>query len=67
MLIRQYVTDALSGNNITILPAKCKKIKNPPFWGDSYSANVPTDIVMRRMPLLMDFSLFTLAFNISPV
>lgn len=39
-------------------------------WGTCpicYSANVPTDIVIRRIPLLMDFSLFTRAFNISPV
>ena len=34
---------------------------------NSHSANVPTDIVMRRIPLLMDFSLFIRACRISPV
>lgn len=39
-----------------------------PHEGDVYySANVPTDMVMRRIPLLIDFSLFILAFKISPV
>ncbi len=47
---------------------KAREIKTPLFEAFRvYSANVPTDMVIRRMPLLIDFSLFTLALIISAV
>ena len=42
---------------VTIISLCAQRIRAGIF----YSASVPTDIVMRRMPLLMDFSLFTRA------
>ncbi len=47
---------------------KAREIKTPRFEAFCvYSASVPTDMVIRRIPLLIDFSLFILAFIISPV
>ena len=54
-----YYCHAVRDNNITLRAAHTR--------GNFYSANVPTDIVIRRIPLLMDFSLFTRARIISPV
>lgn len=49
---------------IVITVTNNKNGADAPFF---YSANVPTDIVIRRIPLLIDFSLFTRARIISPV
>ncbi len=40
MLIRRYWTDTLSGNNITILPAKCKEIKARAYMRENPLAKI---------------------------
>ena len=79
----KYAVEVMIKNNTVALACDTPPWNHPqnlsilrgPMEGDKktgrcpvfYSANVPTDIVIRRIPLLMDFSLFTRAFNISPV
>ena len=57
----------MSPNNIRKVFAMNGIIEKTAVWRFFYSANVPTDIVMRRIPLLIDFSLFIFALIISPV
>ena len=53
--------------NATLIKGGNKIPPRLPWGQGTYSARFPTDIVMRRIPLLMDFSLFILARIISPV
>lgn len=67
--LRPIVFFSYHTNIILLYFVLARNIKSPAFAGlqSIYSAKVPTDIVILRIPLLMDFSLFIFAFIISPV